>query len=122
MKQRCDQGTGTCMYFIPDYDIGFKMVTPKQGDHYYGQRYDNHSLVFLLEGKLEFSYNEFLNKLFVPGDIFFIPQAAEIFGTALSNAKMLILAFNNRVESLCDRCRLSQAKKYGSSEICRDTL
>lgn len=112
MGQRCDQGNSNCIHFIPDYDIGFIIVTPKRGDHYDGHKYENHSLVFLLEGEVEFSYNDFLHRHFIQGDIFFIPQAAEMFGTAITDAKMLILSFNNHVESLCDRCRISQARKY----------
>lgn len=112
MEQRCDQNTNNCKYYIPDYDIGFKIATPKQGEQYYGHKYDNHNLVFLMEGETEFSYNDFLNRRFVQGDMFFIPQAAEMYGWAVRDAKMLIMTFNNRVESLCDRCRLSQDKKY----------
>lgn len=112
MEQRCDQGNSNCVHFIPDYDIGFKIVTPKQGAQYEGHKYENHSLVFLLEGSVEFSYNDFLNRQFIEGDIFFIPQAAEMHGTAITDAKMLVLTFNNRAESLCDRCRLSQLRKY----------
>lgn len=112
MEQRCDQGNSNCIHFIPDYEIGFKIVTPKQGEHYDGHKYDNHSLVFLLEGEVEFSYNDFINRRFVKNDIFFVPQAAEMYGTAITDSRLLILTFNNRAESLCDRCRLSQGKKY----------
>lgn len=93
-----------CPHYTPDYDIDFKIVTPKQGDIYEGHKYDNHSLVFLLEGETEFSYNDFLNRRFKPGDLFFIPQASEMYGIAITDAKMLFLTFNNRLETLCDKC------------------
>lgn len=105
MGSRCNHSNSNCPHYTPDYDIGFKIVTPKQGDIYEGHKYDNHSLVFLLEGETEFSYNDFLNRRFRKGDMFFIPQASEMYGIAITDAKMLLLTFNNRVESLCDRCR-----------------
>lgn len=111
MGSICNHNNANCSHYVPDYDIGFKIVTPKQGDVYEGHKYDNHSLVFLLEGETEFSYNDFLNRRFKQGDLFFIPQASEMHGVAVTDAKMLILTFNNRVESLCDRCR---ATKYAN--------
>lgn len=112
MEQRCDQGAANCKHYTPEYEIGFKMISPRVGEHYIGHVVDGHSLVFMLEGEVLFSYNDFLDRRFIKGDIFFIPQSAEIFGTAISNSKMLVLSFNNSVESLCDRCRLSQSLKY----------
>lgn len=112
MKQRCDQINNNCIHYFSDYNIGFKIVAPKQGEHYDEHKYECHSLVFLLEGEIEFSYNDFINRHFIEGDLFFIPQAAEMYGTAITDAKMLVLTFNNRVESLCDRCRLSHGKSH----------
>lgn len=114
MSSRCDQSNSNCKHYIPDFNIGFKIVTPKQGDHYDGHKFEHHSLVFLLDGEVEFSYNEYLNHRFREGDLFFIPQAAEMYGIALTDAKMLVLSFNNKAESLCDRCRISDQMKYFS--------
>lgn len=111
MEKRCGQGNN-CMHFIPDYDIGFKIVAPRKGEHYDGRKYEIHTLVFLLNGEIEFSYDDFLNRRFIKGDIFFVPQSVEMYGTAIIDAKMLVLTFNNSVDSLCDRCRLHQGSKY----------
>lgn len=111
MGLRCDQSDGNCRHYIPDYNVGFKVVTPMCGDHYDGNNFENHTLVFLIEGDIEFSYNDYLNRRFKQGDIFFIPQAAQMYGTALTDARMLVLSFNNKVESLCDRCRISEQIK-----------
>lgn len=103
----CKNTTKNCQHYIPDYNVGFKIVTPRKGDHYEGKKYANHSLVFILEGKVEFSYNDFLNRSFIKGELFFLPQAVEMYGTALTDAKLLILTFNSRVKSLCDNCCLA---------------
>lgn len=108
MTTRCDQSNSYCKHYIPDYNVVFKIVTPQKGDHYYGQKDSNNTLVFVLEGEVEFSYDDYINRHFVQGDLFFIPHATEMFGTALTDAKLLVLNFNSRTESLCDRCRLSE--------------
>lgn len=111
MKSKCDQKQGDCQHYISDFEIRFKITTHKQGEIYQGKKFEKHSLVFLLEGEVEFSYNEFLHRRFTQGDLFFIPQSAEMFGTAITQAKVLVLAFNNRIESLCDRYHLSNYTK-----------
>ncbi|MGL5228004.1 MAG: helix-turn-helix transcriptional regulator [Bacteroidales bacterium] len=110
MNSRCNHGN--CVHYVPDFNIGFKIVSPKQGECYNGHNFEHHSLIFLLQGETEFSYNDFLYRQFVQGDLFFVPQAAEMHGIALTDSKMLILSFNNRVESLCDRCRISDQKRF----------
>lgn len=108
----CNRDNHNCQHYVPNYDIAFKLLEYKQGDQYSGRKFNNHSLVFLLEGEVEFSYNDFLNRRFSKGDLFFIPQAAEMYGVALTDIKILVLSFNNRTESLCDKCRLCEYQKY----------
>lgn len=112
MKKKCETGNSNCRHYIPDYNVGFKIVTPKKGEHYEGRKIENHSLIFMLEGEVVFSYNDYLNRHFVKGDIFFVPQAAEMYTTALADSRILVLTFNQRTESLCDRCRISQESRY----------
>lgn len=111
MTNSCTTQKNECKHYIPNYDVGFKIVSPRKGEHFRGYKYNNHSLVFVLEGEVEFSYNDFLNRRFVKGDLFFLPQAAEMYGTALTNARMLVLTFNSRVTSLCDQCCLQDFSK-----------
>ena len=93
-----------CQHYTPDYNIGFKIITPHKGERYEGRRFAHHCIVFMLEGEVIFSYNDFLNRHFKKGDLLFLPQSAEMHGIALEDSKMLILNFNNRVKSLCDNC------------------
>lgn len=112
MGTRCDRSIANCLHYIPDYNIGFKVVSPVQGELYNGSKFNSHSLVFVLEGEIEFSYDDFLYRRFKAQDLFFVPQSSEMFGMAITDAKLLVLTFNNRVESLCDRCRLSEYAGY----------
>lgn len=94
----------SCQHYTPDYNIGFKIITPRKGERYEGRRFAHHCIVFMLEGEVIFSYNDFLNHHFKKGDLLFLPQSAEMHGEALEDTKMLILNFNNRVKNLCENC------------------
>lgn len=52
MTTRCDQNNSHCKHYIPDYNVVFKIVTPQKGEHYYGQKDGNNTLIFLLEGEV----------------------------------------------------------------------
>lgn len=97
-----------CEHYISEYHIGFRVIQPQKGDAYEGQKFEFHSLVFMLKGEVELSYNEFIGHCFKQGDLFFMPQGSLIYGTAIVDSRMLILTFNNRVNSLCDNCTLSK--------------
>ena len=103
-----------CKYFINEYYIGFRLVSPRKGETYEGKKFDFHSIVFMLEGETLFSYDEFLNRHFKKGDLFFTPQASAMYGIALEDSRMLVLTFNTHVDSLCDICSLTNYIKLRS--------
>lgn len=96
-----------CKYYIDEYYIGFRMVSPRKGDMYEGKKFEFHTLVFILEGEVMFSYNEYLNRHFRRGDIFFVPQASDMYGEALEDALILVLTFNTHLDYLCEACSLT---------------
>lgn len=98
-----------CKYYISEYYIGFRKVTPKKGDHYIGKKYAYNTLVFVLDGEVEFSYNEYTNR-FQKGDMIFIPQASHMYGKALTDANMLVQTYDLLTESYCSNCVLSRMK------------
>lgn len=99
-----------CPYYISEYYIGFRKVTPKQGDYYAEKKYNYNTLVFMLDGEIEFSYNEFVGRRFKKGDMIFIPQASEMYGVAITDANMLVLTYDLIAESHCSNCALSRVK------------
>lgn len=99
-----------CPFYFAEYYIGFRSVLPKKGDHYIGKKYDYNTLVFLLKGEIEFSYNEYLNRRFRAGDLFFIPQDSEMYGVALTDAHMLVLTYDFIPDSHCASRALSKVK------------
>lgn len=99
-----------CSYYITEYYIGFRHVAPHKGDYYASKRYNYNTLVFVLEGEIEFSYNEYVGRRFKKGDLIFIPHASELFGTALTDANMLVLTYDIAAQSYLSNCELSQRK------------
>ena len=100
-----------CRYYISEYYIGFRLVSPRKGETYEGKKFKFHSLVFMLEGETLFSYDNYLNRHFKKGDLFFTPQASTMYGVALEDSYMLVLTFSSHVESLCDLCSLTNYAK-----------
>lgn len=99
-----------CSYYISEYYIGFRKVTPRKGDYYIGKKYAYNTLVFMLDGEVEFSYNEYYGKRFKKGDMVFIPHASHIYWQAITNANMLVLTYDLSTDSHCSNCVLSRIK------------
>lgn len=111
MYQYYKQEHDSCKYNMSDNEIGFRIATPKQGEIYKGTKPKHNSIVFILEGEVEFSYGEYLFQQLGKGDIFLLPQSFEMYSKALTDCKIMILSFDNEIESLCDNCTLSDYKK-----------
>lgn len=99
-----------CPYYFTDNYIGFRIVSPKKGDYYLNKKYAYNTLVFILEGEVEFSYNEYIGKRFKKGDMMFIPQASHMYSVALADTQMLVLTYDLATESYCSNCVLSKIK------------
>lgn len=97
-----------CKYFISNYQIGFHLLSLPKGEICQNNDSKYHNIVFILDGELLFSYNEFVNRHFQKGDILFIPQTSIRNGKALKDASILILTFDSHIESLCDNCSISK--------------
>lgn len=70
-----------CPFYDANNYIGFRSAQPKKGGYYIGKKNDYNILVFVLKGEIEFSYNEYLKRLFCEGNLFFIPQNAVMYGS-----------------------------------------
>ncbi len=103
-----------CKYYTNEYSIGFRLVSQSKGDTFRRSMLDFHILVFMLEGKILFSYDEYINRYMRKGDLFFVPHAAEIYEEALEDSRMLVLTFNLHLDLLCEACSLTNYVKQRS--------
>lgn len=97
-----------CPNYISDHYIGFRIVTPKKGDYYINKEYTYNTLVFMIEGEVEFSYDEYVGKRFKKGDIMFVPRASHMYSVALTDAVMLVLTYDMGAVNYASNCVLLQ--------------
>jgi len=72
----------------------------------------NH-LLFLLEGELNVSYDEFKNHLCVGGDMIFIARDVNFFAETYTETRYLLLSFNNQIQ-LLEQLELNELKEYSN--------
>lgn len=94
-----------------DYIYGFRIVTQQKEEYYTGKSKLYHNIVFLLEGELEFSYDNYLNRHFKGGEFFFVPLGAEMYARAITDTISITLTFSDAMNSVCDNCALHRYAK-----------
>jgi AraC-like DNA-binding protein len=95
----------TCKNYVSDFHIGFSYHEAKEGEQLHLiDKYFNH-FVFLLEGEVMVSCNEFRNHLCREGEMIFIAQDAESTSETLTEVRYVLLSFDNQF-TLCDQLAL----------------
>lgn len=98
------------------FKSGFKLITTQCGDYIPLIQMECFTMVFLLEGKVEFSCGDSLKQCFCENDFFFLPCIPEVSGCALEDAKLMMLLFDSKVEMSCDDCSLYSYLKDAPAE------
>lgn len=101
----------SCANYVPDTESGFKFMSLSEGESIEGRDVKHNTIVFILNGEIELSCNEFLNKKFVTGDILFLVQASDITGRTLSPVEMVLCIFSSPTISLCEKYTLNSYVK-----------
>ncbi|MDR1646408.1 MAG: AraC family transcriptional regulator [Tannerellaceae bacterium] len=95
----------TCRNYVSDFHIGFSYQEVKEGEKLRStDRYFNY-FIFLLEGEVMVSCNEFRNHLCQGGEMVFIAQDSESVAEAITDVKYILLSFDNQF-TLCDQLAL----------------
>ena len=103
----------SCRHYVSDYSCGFTYRNITGGDFMDVENRYNH-LIFLTEGKLIVNCDEFANRHFKQGDLFFIPRAAAAQLTIVEDSKMIVCVFD-AIKSICDKFNL-----HSCWSICKD--
>ncbi|MDH6306655.1 AraC-like DNA-binding protein [Parabacteroides sp. PF5-5] len=80
---------------IFDITAGFKHYEVVDNSFFDGKNKEFNHLIFILEGKLNVCYNEYLNNNINEMHFFLIPKSSEISIKALSPCKLIICSFNS---------------------------
>jgi AraC-like DNA-binding protein len=95
----------SCKNYVSDFHIGFSCKEAKEGEKLHViEKFFNY-IIFLIEGELMVSCNEFRNHLCQTNEMVFIPQDSEVEAEALTDIKYILLSFDNQF-TLCDRLAL----------------
>jgi AraC-like DNA-binding protein len=101
----------SCKNYVSDFHIGFSFHEVKEGEQLRStDKYFNY-LIFLLEGEVMFSCNEFRNHLCQGGDMIFIVQDSDSEAEAITDVKYIMLSFDNQF-TLCDQLALESLYAY----------
>lgn len=98
----------SCGNYVSDNNSGFKLITPLKGDMITHKDISSSHIVFLLEGELEISCNEFTNRLFKKGTMIFLPQSSDVYLRAITACKVVVHVLDSRTTNLCDKQTLNQ--------------
>jgi AraC-like DNA-binding protein len=95
----------SCKNYVSDFHIGFSYQEVKEGENLrLSNKYFNY-FIFLLEGEVMVSCNEFRNHLCHGGETIFIVQDSDSVAEAITDVKYILLSFDNQF-TLCDRLAL----------------
>lgn len=101
----------TCKNYVSDFHIGFSVRKLKKGETLnYADKYFNY-FIFLLEGEIMVSCNEFRNHLCNAGEMIFIAQDSTAEAEAIADVKYILLSFDNQF-TLCDQLALESLQPY----------
>jgi AraC-like DNA-binding protein len=95
----------TCKNYVSDFHIGFSYRDMERGDKLsFSDKYFNYFL-FLLDGEMMASCNEFRNHLCQGGEMVFIAQDSDFSAEAVTDLHYVQLSFDNQF-TLCDQMAL----------------
>ena len=94
----------SCRHYVSDYRCSFVYRDIKAGEK---MDFDNsyNYLIFLLEGKMVVSCNEFIDRSFVKDDILFIPKSVETRCTVVADSKLMVCVVDT-IKNICDKFSL----------------
>lgn len=95
----------SCKNYVSDFHIGFSYHEAKEGEPVsLTDKYFNY-FIFLFEGEVMVSCNEFKNHLCKGGEMVFIAQDSVISSETITPVKYILLSFDNQF-TLCDQLAL----------------
>jgi AraC-like DNA-binding protein len=113
MKLLYPQEHLACKNYVSDFSIGFSNREVKKGEIIKSSdKYFNY-LIFLLEGEVMVSCNEFRNHLCQGGEMIFVAQDSDLLAEAITDLKYILLSFDNQF-TLCDQLAMESLQMNDS--------
>lgn len=87
---------------------GFKLICAPKNRVVERCDVENNCILFVLEGVIELSCDEYVGRPFKAGSMVFLPQSSHLCGRLITDGKLIILVFDSRVVAPNDKYSLSQ--------------
>jgi AraC-like DNA-binding protein len=100
-------------YFDTDYSVIFGIKQEKKGKTVQLKEMHLNHLLFILEGEMNVSCNEFKNHLCVGGDMIFIARDANLMAETYTEVQYLLLSFNNQIQ-IIEQLELGELKEHSN--------
>lgn len=101
----------SCANYISNSPSGFKLITLKKGEKTSDDEHlhDHYNLIiFVLNGEIEFSCNQYTNRRFTSGELLFVARSTIVSCRTLKDSKLIVLLVDYTVANLCDKYTLKQ--------------
>ena len=93
--------------YATDLSTGFHYQELPSNGHEGSRVLIQNVIVFMIEGSCSFSYDHYINRIFLAGDMLFFPKSAMVTGFILEDAKFLYMTFDMPL-SIFDRQYIQQ--------------
>lgn len=101
----------SCFNYMDDFSIGFNYQELAEGEAFKPRDQFMNYVVFVMEGEVVISCNEFLHVIFSGGDMCFLPKGAECEGKTSCTSKLIFLCFDNQL-NICDKVSFQSLSSY----------
>lgn len=101
----------SCKNYMDEYSTGFYLKELNNEYIIPRRNLETHVIVFVLEGKLILSYDNYLNREFKTGEMFFVPKSSTILGHAAEKSKIILFSFNYLLSG-CDKMQIENLNSY----------
>ncbi len=100
-------------YFVSDFNITFTLKQERKGKNIQIKEKHLNHLIFLLEGELNVSCDDFRNHLCKGGEMIFISRDSNAVAESYTEVRYLRLSFNNQI-TLFDQVELGGLKEFSN--------
>lgn len=105
----------SCFNYMDDFSIGFNSQELASGEVFKPRDPFMNYLVFVLEGKVHISCQEFLRAPFEAEEMCFLPKGAKWEGKAERASKLIFLCFDNQL-NICNKVSFQSLSVYCEKE------
>lgn len=96
----------SCPEYLSEIHLGFKSIEVEKDTVFSTKDKKEKHLFFILEGSAKVRYNEFPERVFKAGEMFFLPKSADCWGIALTKCSFIVHIYDSPVQ-LCDKVTLN---------------